>query len=188
MKFVYLFFVFFVMPFVIFSQNPHQPKNTLKSLCTNEIEDYNDYAIIKAQSFGKYMSYILDSDLPIEKRKKAAKHARKLFISKDIIIQDTVFSLKKPITIEKFIITLLENEKNNLEIEWNDIFSKEGFDINSAIKIVEIEQVVKFINILDPYLTDNVEASNKIIETHFIQEDELDPPIQIKLGKIEFKN
>lgn len=188
MKFIYLFVIFFIISCKLFSQNSYHPKKTLKRLSPNELEDYNNYAIIKTKSFGKYLSYILDSELPILQRRKAANYARKLFVNNSVIVEDTIFSSAKPLTIEKFIIFLLKNEKKNLEIEWNDIYSKESFNISTAVKIVEIEQVVKFYNMLDYYLVDNLQTSYKIIETHFIQKDGSDPPIQIKLGKIQFKN
>lgn len=188
MKNTYLSVICWIIPFIVFSQNPDQSKMILKALSVSQLEDYNREAERITEAFGKYISYMANANLTIETRLDAARNAKGLFINKEVTIQDTVFC-SKPLTVESYIKHLLENNQSDIKIEWNDIFPFQEFNLDTAIKKIEIEQVVRY---YENYPKPKIEKSSKIIENHFKLEykfiyNETTELIEIKLGNIVFK-
>lgn len=170
----------------MFSQNLEESKAELNQLSKLSLKDYNLEAIRQTKAFGNYIGHISNTELPVEDREEAAMLASSLFINEEVNIEDTVFR-KTPLTSNSYITVLSDNGKSNIKIEWNKIISSEDYNKLTAIKRVEIEQVVyEYHKPPKNYLVKNKLESIKIIDCHFVY-DKSTKLNRVLLGKILFK-
>lgn len=151
--------------------------------------DYHFTAVKKVEELGRYLSHVINTNLPLERRKRAAELALGLFLHHNITIEDN-FLCPEPLyklNICEFLHSVLKLSQVNHRIEWGTIYIMDPSSHHSNLMRVNVEQVIRKTQGLD--IGKSTDQSKKIVEVLLVNlpkylHNEQKNMLQIKLGKI----
>ncbi len=196
--------IIIVVVVILFSQSPlsaqtahignlELPEDFVKNLTSSEQRDHNTDAINTVKSIQTYISHFSNPKMTFSDKKEAMELALGLFVNDNIMVYDTTSLMENidqenGMQIREFFYLIMGKVISDINVEWNNIYSTEEFDPKTRVKIVNANQVIKYI---DGHLVKEFSTSNKLIEAHLVLErkkihDEISEIPRVKLGTISY--